>query len=188
MWADLLFHLIFICPQSQVSDPEKIASEVFMEWEISRLWVPESTSQTNFYFGFICFPYRSTWNFLHQPIETPQLPQFSISRSLRIPFEPAHHLFCTEDLYTETLGVGKFLLHFSEGFTNTNLIFIKLLWGRSVLPPSQYDEGTETQMLCLRLVPLWGREDGSRNPVLLILSPGHSHACSFGCWQLLKTI
>lgn len=41
-----------------------------------------------------------------------------------VPFGHTHHLLCT-DLYTQTLGVDKFLLHFSGGFVNTNMVFIK---------------------------------------------------------------
>lgn len=68
--------------------------------------------------------------------------------------------------------MGKFLWQFSEGFTNKNLNFIKLLWGRSVLSPLQYAKGIETQMLCLRLVLLWDQEDGSQTSFIRVLSLG----------------
>lgn len=53
--CELIDLFILLCPQNQVSHAQRVASEMFLEWIISPLWVLESTKnhQINFSFPFI---------------------------------------------------------------------------------------------------------------------------------------
>lgn len=105
----------------------------------------------NFCFGFISFAYRSMWNSL-------QLP------ALKATFSALHLLRHSSPFEQHTSSFVHIRpLHTDTGGEQVPFIFLRRLYKyKCEGGSSQYEEGTETQILCPRVDLLWDRGNGSQ--------------------------